>query len=133
MTTDTKTRPKCFESVKTPTTNAERFELHLANFVHVTGLPGVPTPPVGWWGAVATFPNPYTTILVTKGGEVWLAARLPGESDKSYSHVLRILASGGTWHLDEPPTYCVRPSYINGQHLLRRLSNPDYDPADPSS
>lgn len=133
MTTEADTRPKCFAGVKTPTTNNERFELHMANFVHVIGLPCASTPPLQFWGAVTTYPNPFTTILVTEGGEVWLAARLPGESDKNYSHVVKILAPCGTMHLHELPAPFFRAGDINGQHLLRRLSNPDYDPANPSS
>lgn len=127
------TRPGCFAAVEKPTTNAERMELHLANFVHVTGLPGVYTPSRNTWGTIRTLPHPYTTILVTLGGEVWISARLPGESDRNYSHVVRILVPNGTQHMLISPPLHFRPTDLDGQHILRRLSNPDYDPADPSS
>ncbi len=133
MTTEIKVRPECFAAVEKATTNAERLEIHLADFVHVTGLPGVPTPSREVWGTVTTFPNPHTTILVTPGGEVWVSLRKAGESDRSYNHVVKILAPNGSRHLLWPPAHSFPLSELRVWDLLRRVSSPDYDPADPNS
>lgn len=133
MTTETKTKPKCFADVKTPTTNAERHELAQACFVHVTGLPGVPNPPRTTWGTATSFPKPFTTILVTVGGEVWMTLRKPGEHDRNYNHVVKILAPRGTKHLLSSETHHFRAGELSAHHLMRRLSNPDYDPKNPDS
>lgn len=120
-----------------PTSQDERKLLQAAGFVHVTGLVATSfmnssdTKPIGHdlhprdLGRFGS--NNSTDVVITTGGEVWLASHTDGsislKSELINTVLTELCPNGiGAW------VPCSNGEQLNYRDLLKRVADPDCDP-----